>query len=131
LLLALGINHIIRLWATEGRPGVQRQRMKKGQLELPPTTVAGRPDNKLALMERTTGRIEVPLLLECWLTLTWHSPGRHAPFHCRMQGKNELETVDARTANQNPEDERIAPVLRLLADQHLIMDVRLWHIANS
>ena len=52
------------LWAAEGGRAFSVNVLKKGQLELAAhyRRPAG-PDNKLALMEWTTGRIGVPLLL--------------------------------------------------------------------
>jgi flavin reductase (DIM6/NTAB) family NADH-FMN oxidoreductase RutF len=78
LLLALSINphHSSYGLLKEGR-AFSVNVLKKGQLDLA-AHYGGRagPDNKLALMEWTTGRIGVPLLLE---SLAW--------FECQVVGE--------------------------------------------
>jgi len=60
--VGLGIIHIIRLWLLR-TAALQRQRTEEGPVRVSATTVAGRPRQQIGLMERTTGRLEVPLLL--------------------------------------------------------------------
>jgi flavin reductase (DIM6/NTAB) family NADH-FMN oxidoreductase RutF len=80
LLLALSIDphHSSYGRLRDGRRAFSVNVLKKGQLELA-AHYGGRagPDNKLALMEWTTGRIWVPLLLE---SLAW--------FECQVVGEH-------------------------------------------
>ena len=79
LLLALSINphHSSYGLLRDGR-AFSVNVLKKGQLELAAHYGGrARPDNKLALMEWTTGRIGVPLLLE---SLAW--------FECQVVGEH-------------------------------------------
>ena len=64
------------------------------------------------------------------MTLTWRSPGRQAPFHRSMQGKNELEQSTPARRTKTRRMSGSHPSYTLLADPHLIMDVRLWHKAD-
>ena len=65
------------------------------------------------------------------MTLTWRSPGRQAPFHRSMQGKNELEQSTSARRTKTRRMSGSPPSYTLLADPHLIMDVRYWHLADD
>jgi flavin reductase (DIM6/NTAB) family NADH-FMN oxidoreductase RutF len=76
LLLALSINPHHSSWALRAA-GVQRQRSEEGPVELAAHYGGRARPDKLALMEWTTGRIGVPLLLE---SLAW--------FECQVVGEH-------------------------------------------
>jgi len=92
LLLALSINpyHSSYGLLREGR-AFSVNVLKKGQLDLAARYGGGLPRQQIGLMEQRTGRSGVPLSAS--LTLSWHSPGRHAPFHCRMLAARPLSGV--------------------------------------